>query len=302
VIKKRFEKSGILKGFKGDIKFNEPLSLHTSFKIGGPCDAWVSPVDAEELKGILDFCRNNDIDNFVIGRGCNLLISDEGYRGVVISLDKKEFNYVRFANDEVCAGSGTCVGRLLELVTEAGFAGLEFLAGIPATVGGAVLVNAGGSFDRIGNFVQQVKVMDARGNIRFIDKEKLEFGYRSSNLTDLIVLEVRFLLQRDIEDRIAKRRKHFLQEKKISQELAAPSAGCIFKNPEDHNESAGSLIESSGLKGKRIGNAQVSGVHSNFIINLGNATASDVLHLIELIQGKVKQDHGILLKPEVKIV
>jgi len=302
VPKEIFKKNKILEDFKGDIKFNEPLYQHTSFGIGGPCSAWVSPASLDELKKILVLCKEEEIKSFVIGRGSNLLVGDKGYEGIVISLDNEVFRYVKFFDLEVCAGCGIYLRRLLELLTEAGLCGLEFLTGIPATLGGAVFMNAGGNFGSIGDAIEQVKVIDYDGNIKFIDKNALRFGYRCSNLDGFIILEAKLTLKKDSNDKIARRMKHFLEEKHISQDLKNLSAGCIFKNPKDSQKSAGKLIELSGLKGEKIGGAQVSNTHANFIVYAGNAKASDVLELIGLIQKKVKSIHGIWLEPEVRVV
>ena len=164
-------------------------------------------------------------------------------------------------------------------------------------------MNAGGKFGSIGERIEQVKVMDPEGEIRFLTKSDLKFGYRSSNLEDMIILEARFSLERDEETKILRRIKSFRDEKKSKQDLSSPSAGCVFKNPRGTQpKSAGELIELSGLKGKTIGGARVSEAHANFIINTGDAKASDVLELMDIIQKKVETDHGIRLEPEVKVI
>jgi len=296
-------KGGVLSLPKGEIRQDEPLCQHTYFRIGGPCKALISPLDAEELKKILDFARTKGVKYFIIGRGSNLLVKDEGFDGLAIRLSESDFSSVRFSQDEACVGSGMKLSRFCELLAEAGLSGLEFLSGIPGTVGGAAMMNAGGKFGSIGERIEQVKVMDPEGEIRFLTKSDLKFGYRSSNLEDMIILEARFSLERDEETKILRRIKSFRDEKKSKQDLSSPSAGCVFKNPRGTQpKSAGELIELSGLKGKTIGGARVSEAHANFIINTGDAKASDVLELMDIIQKKVETDHGIRLEPEVKVI
>jgi len=288
---------------KGAIREDELLNEHTYFKIGGPCRAFVEPADIDELKKTLDFAEAKGISYIIIGAGCNLLVNDKGFDGFVISLSAECFTSVRFLQDEVCAGAGMKLGRLCELLAEAGFSGLEFLSGTPGTVGGAVMMNAGGKFGTVGDCIEQVKVMDKEGEVRFIAKKDMGFSYRSSNLKDLIILEARFLLKKDEQVKILGRMRSFLEEKKLSQDLASPSAGCIFKNPEGAKQkSAGELIDLCGLKGRTVGGARVSDVHANFIINTGKAKASDVLELMGIVKDAVKKDHGISLEPEVKII
>jgi len=288
---------------KGEIKPNEPLCEHTYFKIGGPCTALISPLDLNELKKVLDFARKKSVNYFIIGGGCNLLVKDEGFDGFAIRLERNDFSSVRFSQDEACVGCGMKLSRFCELLAEAGLTGLEFLSGIPGSVGGAVMMNAGGKFGSIGERIEQVKVMDTEGQIQFLTRGDLKFDYRSSNLEGMIVLEARFSLKRDDERKILRRIKSFRDEKKSKQDLGSPSAGCIFKNPRGTEaKSAGELIELSGLKGKTVGGARVSDIHANFIINTGEAKASDVLELMDVVQKKVEADHDIRLEPEVKII
>lgn len=299
--------SKTIEGFKGRITEKEPLSNHTTFRIGGPCDIWAEPEDAEDLKNLIIFIETQKIPYFVIGNGSNILAKDEGFKGIVIRLSSDSFKKVELNECRISAGAGAMLPRLCNFAQEAGLAGFESLVGIPATVGGAIAGNAGGSANSggakksIGDLVEEVEVLDDKNRIKILKKQELEFGYRTSNLQGSLILGARFLLEKEDPSVIQKKMEDFLQQKAERQELELPSAGCVFKNPEEGG-SAGELIDKCGLKDVRIRGAKISSKHANFIVNLGTATCADVLLLMDLIKKKVKQDKGVLLKEEVKIL
>lgn len=291
------------------MKFCEPMAMHTTFKIGGPADIWAQPSDMGSLAEIVNLCKQDGIPTFVVGNGSNLLVSDKGIAGCVLNLNREGFGDIGIDGVTVKAGAGLPVTRLLAGLCDNELSGLEFLAGIPATVGGALVTNAGGRWQaangkrrmaNIGDFVEQVTVLDRAGQVKDLDKKQLIFRYRGSNLEKYIVLKARLKLQRGDKKIILRLTKEYLAQKRQRQELDKPSAGCIFKNPP--GDSAGRVIELSGLKGKRIGGAMVSERHANFIINAGRASCGDVLSLMDAIRKKVKIDHGILLEPEIRVL
>jgi len=283
------------------VKIDEPMKNHTSFRIGGPADILVIPSSTEELKAVLQICMKNEIVPYIIGNGTNLLVLDNGIRGVVIKISSN-FNYVEFKGSKVITHAGVLLSALSRLAMEQSLTGLEFAGGIPGTVGGAVCMNAGAYGGEMKDIVTRVEVMDLHGNIKVLTNEEMNFGYRRSILQNgnLIATKVELQLKegnyREIQDRMNV--LNFLRKKK--QPLFVPSAGSTFKRPNGYY--AGELIEKAGLKGLRIRDAQVSELHAGFIVNVGNATARDVLELISEIQRRIKEKYGVELVPEVKIL
>jgi len=290
------------------VKFAELMSGHTTFQIGGPADLWVVPRDLDELKDIIKLCRENSTPVYVIGNGSNLLIKDKGIRGCVLTLSEDSFKRIEIKDDLVTVGAGFKIGKLLGVLFQNGLGGLEFLAGIPATIGGALVMNAGWretgpdtqNKTQIGDFLEEITVLDENGQMLNLAKKDIMFRYRGWNLRDYIVLEAKLKLVKSDKNEISEKIKNNLILKRKKQELAKPSAGCIFKNPE--HDSAGRLIDVSGLKGRHVGGAMVSTKHANFIINIGKAKCEDVLRLMDIVCEKVKKDHGVFLDPEVKIL
>lgn len=287
---------------KGNVQFNEPLSRHTSFKIGGPVDLWVEPSDLDDLKRLLEFSVQFKVPFFVIGGGNNVLFSDRGFRGIVVRLSSPYFKRIDLHGNTVSAGSGVSLNMLLDNTFKFGLSGCEFLAGIPGTVGGALTVNAGLKGRGMGDLAEEVATIELNGDIRVSRGRKLKFGYRASSLSECIILNANLRLKRADKRKVALAINGFLEHKRQTQETILPTAGCIFKNPPNFPQTSGELIERSGLKGKRIGDASVSTKHANFIVNRGSARSQDVLGLIRLIQKKVKFDHGLWLEPEIRIV
>ncbi|MBN1527228.1 MAG: UDP-N-acetylmuramate dehydrogenase [Candidatus Omnitrophica bacterium] len=292
---------------KGAVRPRERLARHTSFRIGGPADLWVEPADAAQLKKLVKYARKNRIPLFIIGGGTNLLVSDEGYRGIVVHLGSGSFKKVTVAGTKVRAGAGVAVSGLVRLCCSKSLGGLESLIGIPGTIGGAVRMNAGGwnspIYKNIGDLVASVKVMDHSGNIRVIRRNGIKFGYRSSSLRDVIILEAAFDLHKEDKETLKARCSQFLKMKKQKQALDAPSAGCVFKNPPDSQFTCGQMIDTLGLKGKRVGGAEVSERHANFIINRKKeASCKDVLSLVEFIKKKVMESYHIPLELEIEVL
>jgi UDP-N-acetylmuramate dehydrogenase len=297
-----------LPNFKGEIKRNEPLSRHTSFAIGGPADIIAYPVDRDDLLALLREIKAKEMPFFILGGGTNLLVRDGGFRGVVVNLKHlrtiaivREYRSIGGSFAVVLAEAGVSLPKLLAFTAEEGLTGLEFAAGIPGTVGGAVCMNAGTAAGEIGDVIDTVTLISMEGMLVTKGREEMGFGYRTSSIPEgHLVLDMRVALRRGEKDKIRARIHDFMDARKKKQPWGLPNAGSMFKNP--HEESAGKLIEAAKLKGRRVGDAQVSDKHANFIVNLGKATASDVLSLMDIVKQTVLDVHGVRLEPEIKIV
>jgi UDP-N-acetylmuramate dehydrogenase len=279
------------------VKTNEPLAKHTTFKIGGPADFFVEVKKEGELLKLLKELKSLKLPYLVLGGGSNLLVADEGFRGVVIKITNYE---LRITNCKIIAGAGVSLGKLVELAAENSLSGLEFAAGIPGTVGGAVRGNAGAWGEAIGDKVKRVKVLTPEGDFKWIDGSDCQFAYRQSRFkkTNEIIWEVELELEKGDKKEIQEKIKENLAKR--ASQPKEPSAGCIFVNPKPF--AAGELIDKCGLKGIRIGDAQISPKHANFIVNLGKAKAAEVIKLIKLIKEKVKEKFGVNLEEEVFIL
>jgi UDP-N-acetylmuramate dehydrogenase len=297
-----------IKDFKGEIRTNEPLSRHTSYAIGGPADILAHPADQKDLGILLQAIKAQKLRSFVLGGGTNLLVRDGGFRGVMVSLQRmhtikieREYRSIGGSFVVICAEAGASLAKLLSFSVEHGLTGLEFAAGIPGTVGGAICMNAGTSLGEIGDIVESVTLISLDGVLSTRSAEEMEFGYRTASIPEgHLVLEVRVVLRHDDKEKIKARIKELLNTRKQRQPWGLPNAGSVFKNPQE--ESAGMLIESAGLKGRKIGGAQVSEKHANVIVNTGKAKASDVLELMEIVKEKVLEVSGVRLEPEIKII
>jgi len=282
------------------IRRNEPLAKHTTLRVGGPADVYVEPASEEDLAGVVKFCNERDVPFFVIGRGSNLLVRDGGFRGVIICLSHADFSRIEVAGECLRCGAGA---RLKNVAVEArrhGLSGMEFLEGIPGSVGGALRMNAGAMGGSTFDVVESVRLMDFDGNTRELTPNEMSVAYRGCGaLTNHIALGAVFKGRPDSEESIIQRMSAF-SRKRWTTQPAAPSAGCLFKNPE--TIPAGKLIDELGLKGTRVGGAVVSIEHGNFIVNDGNATARDVLELIALVKRRAKAERGIELQTEVEII
>ncbi|MDI3533836.1 MAG: UDP-N-acetylmuramate dehydrogenase [Thermosediminibacterales bacterium] len=284
------------------VLLDEPMKDHTSFRIGGPADILVIPKNLEELKHALNVCRRIELIPYVIGNGSNLLVLDKGIRGVVIKI-ASNFSSIKIFDDKIRAHAGVLLAAISKKAMEANLSGMEFAGGIPGSLGGAIYMNAGAYGGEMKDVVEEVKVMDYSGNIKVLSKKEMNFGYRHSRIQEedfLIILEALLKLQKGDYNTIKQRMDELAQRRKLKQPLCLPSAGSTFKRPDGFY--AGKLIEELGLKGYRVGDAQVSELHAGFIVNVGNATAKDVLELIKQIQQKAKERYNVDLEPEVKIL
>jgi UDP-N-acetylmuramate dehydrogenase len=290
--------SEIQKVFRGRITLNESLAGYTTFRIGGVADYFVEPVDAEDVVSIIKYINKQGIPFYVMGNGSNILISDEGIKGVVINLESA-FNYLKHENEMIIAGAGVKIAKFVDYCIQKGYGGVEMLSGIPATVGGALVMNAGAFGGEAADHVTEVTVVKNE-TIKKLRKEECEFRYRNSNLKGTVVMEAKFRLPAGNREELLKRRKELMQKRNESQPVEIPSAGCVFKNPKDNK--AAILIEQCGLKGVAYGGAMVSPKHSNYIVNFDNATANDVIELVKIIRKTVKEKTGIELEMEVKLV
>jgi len=291
---------------KGRIIPGEKLSRRTSFRIGGRSKIWIEPADIRDLAETLAFVKEHRIPIFVIGNGTNVLVSDNGFNGMLVHLGSDFFRKIKIAGLKITVGAGFSLPKLVRRTCENGLGGFESLVGIPGTVGGAIYMNAGGhknpAYRNIGEFVTSLKVMDYSGRVKTLKRRDLVFGYRSSNLDRYIVLEAEFKLDRSERAALVSNCGRFLKIKKDKQVLDAPSAGCMFKNPDNFQFTCGQMIDMLKLKGKRIGGAEVSVKHANFIINRANASCEDVLRLVDFIKARVKESYGIDLEMEVKLI
>lgn len=285
-----------------NVKIAEPLSKHTTIKIGGNGDFLVIAQNSQEIAKLVTLAKERNQPLLIIGNGSNLLVSDEGIRGIVIKILNNK-STVSVDNQSITVFSGIMLSKLILWAVRNGYSGIEKLIGIPGTLGGAVVMNAGAMGREIGELVQWVEVLDMDNlQIYKLNKDELSFSYRKSSLQrkNLVVLEVNLLLGQENPELLQQRVKEILKIRKVNQRINYPNAGSIFKNPP--NFSAGKLIEQVGLKGYRIGDAQISTRHGNFIVNLGKAKAVEVMELINLGRKEVFTNFGIKLEPEVKIV
>lgn len=288
-----------LDNFSEITRRDEPLAPFTYMKVGGPADYFIQPRDRDELTEVVCCCHENEIPVHLLGGGSNLLIRDEGVRGVVLYLGGENFSRVEIDGGTVRSGPAVLLSQLISQTVKAGLAGLETLAGIPGTVGGALHGNAGGRGGDIGQFVTNVTVLTGKGETFTRAEDELSFAYRYSSINELAILECVFQLQEDDPDEITRRMRKLWIMKKATQPLTFQSAGCIFKNP--RGLSSGALIEQAGLKGTRIGKAEISDRHANFIVTEPGAKAADVEQLIDLARSKVSEQFGVDLELEIEI-
>ncbi|HUV41551.1 MAG TPA: UDP-N-acetylmuramate dehydrogenase [Sedimentisphaerales bacterium] len=289
----------IFSGFEKIVRSNYPLAKHTWYGLGGPADYFITPENSEQLKQVVRRCNENKIAIRVMGFGSNLLVNDGGLRGAVIKFDSEEFTHTHFSGEQVTAGAGADMSKLLFACVKKGLSGLEGLTGIPGSVGGMIRMNAGGNFGDVGTAAVTVTLMDSSGKIFEKSKPELMFDYRRTNITAKFILGATLQLASAEPEQVLRTVKEIWIYKKNSQPLNTKTCGCIFKNP--RGVSAGALIDRAGLKGLQIGQAVVSEKHANFIIAKNGCTSRDVRRLIELIQQKVKEQFGIGLEPEIEI-
>ena len=286
---------------KDSILIDEPMSRHTTFRVGGPADFFVTPKAKEEVRDVIRICKEAGMPYYIIGNGSNLLVSDAGYRGVIVQICK-EMNEVKVEGDLVKAQAGALLSGIAAKALGAELSGFEFASGIPGTIGGACVMNAGAYGGEMKDVLESVTVLTGEGKIIELGRNELELGYRTSVIAKkgYIVLGAVLKLERGDGEKI-KTYMDELKEKRVTkQPLEYPSAGSTFKRPEGYF--AGKLIEDAGLRGYRVGDAQVSEKHCGFVVNRGKATCAEVLQLIEEVQKKVKEQFGVQLEPEVRII
>jgi len=285
---------------RGEVRFKEPLSFHTSLRIGGSADIFVVPQDVDDIRHALLFAEREQLPVVTLGAGNNLLVKDRGVRGVVLKLEGC-LGRAEFHGEEVVAGAGASLSALIREAAALNLGGVECLVGIPATIGGALAMNAGTEDGAIGDFVSAVYFLHPDGTIGEFKPGGGSFTYRMFHApAGSVLVGCRLQLQRRPLAEIQKDIKQRLKRKKSTQPLALASAGCVWKNP--NGEPAGRLIEKVGLKGKRINGAEISSKHANFIVNRGGATASDILALMNLTRERVHGHFGITLEPEIRII
>ncbi|WP_455716262.1 UDP-N-acetylmuramate dehydrogenase [Anaerosporobacter sp.] len=280
---------------------NEPLAKHTTFKIGGPADYFVTPENKDQLKLVIQVCTESNTPYYIIGKGSNLLVGDKGYKGVIIQIYKK-FNRIEFDNNIVTAGAGVMLSRLAREAAEHGLAGLQGESGIPGTLGGAVAMNAGAYGYEIKDYIKSATVISQDGELLTLNKEELQLGYRTSIVqkNSYVVLEATFELSSGKKEDILEEIKEFDKKRAEKQPLEFPSAGSTFKRPEGYF--AGKLIMDAGLRGYRVGDIMVSEKHCGFVVNVGNGTASEVRQLISDVQRIVYEKNQVMLEPEVRFL
>lgn len=283
------------------VLIDELMKNHTSFKIGGPADAMAFPKNSSELVEIIKFCVSNKIPYMIMGNGTNLLVSDNGIRGLIVKINDNMNSY-NVNGDILELEAGMLISKASKLALEHSLSGLEFAEGIPGTVGGAVIMNAGAYNGEMSQVVSETDYLDGEGNIITINNAQHEYGYRTSIIQKRngTVLKTRLLLQKGDYSKIKSQMDEFNFKRRDKQPLEWPSAGSVFKRPTGFF--VGKLIDDCGLRGFNIGGAQISDKHSGFIINRGNATCKDVLSLIEYIQITVERNFGVKLEPEIRIV
>ena len=298
IIKKKIENI-VDKAF---VRENEPMSEHTSFKAGGRADLFAEPQNTDQLRDLMQLLNEESIQYMVLGNGSNVLVRDGGYRGVIVRLGEA-FNYIKREGNSLICGSGTLMSAAARFAASEGLSGLEFASGIPGSIGGAVFMNAGAYGGEVVQVLKRARIISKDGRREFsMTADDLQMGYRHSALheTGDVAVEAVFELQPADIDEIKAAIADFTERRNSKQPVNYPSAGSFFKRPEGYF--AGKLIQDAGFKGLSVGGAQVSELHSGFIINKGTASASDILQLMEIVQAGVYDRFGVKLEPEVRII
>ena len=299
-------KKGALAGLiKGEILYAVPMAGHTSFRVGGPVDFLAFPADLDDLRTLLCWCQDGRVPYFILGKGTNLLVRDGGIRGMAINLSRGLTRLQVVAEDAggaaVIAEAGESLSRFVDFSWRNNLCGLEFAAGIPGSVGGGIFMNAGAFRREMKDVLASISLMDSRGQISERKIEDTACTYRSMGLKKgEVILGGKFVLQRGKGEETRARVEEILRARFAKQPYDLPSAGSVFKNP--LHAPAGKLIEETGLKGTRVGDARVSEKHANFIVNTGNATARDILDLAARVRERVQQEKGVLLEMEIQVV
>ena len=288
-----------LADFGAAVRRDEPLAPRTWLRVGGPAQLYAEPASEEELTALVKAAADDGVRCRLLGGGSNLLVRDDGVSGLVLRLPREHFAEIEADDDSVTAGCGTPLSHLISETVKLGLGGLETLVGIPGTVGGALRGNAGGRHAAVGQFLRSVSGLTAAGEPFTRDADEISFGYRSSSLDELCLLSAAFALTPADPDELAERARKTWILKKNSQPLSHQSAGCVFKNP--RGQSAGDLIERAGLKGTRVGGAEVSDRHGNFVVTADGTRSEDVLRLIDLMRSTVDRQFGVELELELVV-
>ena len=284
--------------FRGEIKISEPMSEHTWLKVGGPADYYLKPSDREDILQLIDFFKEREFPYMIVGRGSNLLVHDDGFRGAMINLEDLLAG-IRVEDDTVIVEAGIWISTFVNFCIQYGYAGAEMLAGIPGTVGGAIRMNAGAYGGEISDYLLDVEVIRDSKTMK-VKKADAGFGYRRSGFINDVVLSARFRFPKGEKEDLMRIRRELLIKRNAAQPVDLPNTGSIFKNPEGNF--AAKLIDTCGLKGKRIGGAMISELHANFIVNVQNAKAKDVFDLMVIMRNEVYKQFGVLLEHEVLLV
>ena len=284
-----------------NVKLQEPMSKHTTFRIGGPADFYLCPHSTKEVQQTVQICKEENLPYFILGNGSNLLVSDKGYRGVIIQL-WKNFSDISVKDCCITAKAGALLSKVAAEALEEGLTGMEFASGIPGTIGGAVFMNAGAYGGEMKDIIKEVKVLDDQGEVRVLSNEEMKLGYRTSIVKEkgYTVLSAVLQLKKGEVSVIRETMEDLKNRRTSKQPLDMPSAGSTFKSPEGYF--AGKLIMDSGLRGFSVGGAQVSEKHCGFVVNKGGATAEDVTALIREVQRRVKEKFGVELETEVRVL
>lgn len=285
-------------GLQEYVMKDEPMSRHTTFRVGGTADFFVEIGSPEELLDIINYLTETDRSYFILGNGSNLLVGDKGYEGVILHLGER-FNSITVEGNTITAQAGALLSTVAKTAAKNGLSGMEFAAGIPGTIGGAVVMNAGAYEGEMKQIITKVTVMTREGEILELDNETMEFGYRTSIIKNrpFVVLSAVISLEKGDMASIQSKMDDFNNRRRSKQPLEYPSAGSTFKRPEGYY--AGKLIMDAGLRGYRVGGAQVSEKHCGFIINVGNATAADISELMDEVIEKVEKQFSVTLEPEI---
>ncbi len=284
-----------------NVKFDEPMSAHTTFKIGGPADVFVDAENVDEIKSVMRYCGENSVPLLITGNGSNMLVGDRGIRGVVVSVGKK-MSKIEVDGERITAEAGALMSSVAAAALKAELSGFETLSGIPGTVGGGIYMNAGAYGGEIKDVLETVTYIDRDGSVKTAKAEELDLSYRHSMFEEggYVILSCVLKLKPGNADEIKAAMRDYSKRRSDKQPISMPSAGSTFKRPEGYF--AGKLIQDSGLMGKSVGGAQVSEKHAGFVVNTGGATAADVLELIRLVQDTVEEKFGVRLEPEVRLI
>lgn len=287
---------------KENIFYNEPMSKHTTMKVGGPAKVLVEPTDVDEIKNVIEFAREKDIQYYLLGKGSNLVVDDSGVDGIVIKISNK-FANVRVENEKIYAQSGASMPLVAIEAQKNGLTGFEFACGIPGTIGGGIKMNAGAYGGEISDVAESIEYIDEEGKICNISANEANFSYRDSIFkrnSNLVVLSAVFKLKAGKKDEIIAKMNENNASRRAKQPIELPNSGSVFKRPEGHF--VGPMIIECGLQGKTVGGAQVSKKHSGFIVNIGGATSSDIKELIEIIKKEVDKKFNVKLETEIQFI